>query len=189
MSIKIILYLTYIFCVLVSYFVYRKFFVYKSGKIMLTTIPSGNIDDDEIQRLIKKGRRSYSIFTYGISIAALIFFLLGDIWVLNSFILLLYFYYIFTAFLLNSYMKKMRKLKNEKKLRTSAKKYIDVTVSNDINKMKFGKKQWLIPLLVLTLGSFIAGMLLAIFFISSVKLPKLPISCKSKESPRFTFTI
>ena len=63
MSIKIILYLTYIFCVLVSYFVYRKFFVYKSGKIMLTTIPSGNIDDDEIQYLIKKGRRSFSIFT------------------------------------------------------------------------------------------------------------------------------
>lgn len=158
MSIKIILYLTYIFCVLVSYFVYRKFFVYKSGKIMLTTIPSGNIDDDEIQYLIKKGRRSFSIFTYGISIAALIFFLLGDIWVLNSFILLIYFYYIFTAFLLNSYMKKMRKLKSEKKLRTSTRKYIDVTISNDINKMRFGKKQWLIPLLVLILGSFIAGM-------------------------------
>ena len=55
-------------------------------------------------------------------------------------------------------MKKMRKLKSEKKLRTSTRKYIDVTISNDINKMRFGKKQWLIPLLVLILGSFIAGM-------------------------------
>lgn len=159
MLFNIILIVSYLFCVFLIHITYRKFFVYRSGKIMLTTIPSINIGDEDIQSLIKSGNKKLKILSFVFSILSVSMLILNEVWTINLFVLLIYGYIIADIILFDKYMKKMRALKNERGFKVNTKKYIDVSISKKIEKMKIGKKMWLIPFIIIAIEVIVANIL------------------------------
>ncbi|WP_029949230.1 hypothetical protein [Parvimonas micra] len=137
----------------ISYFSQKKGFSYNNGKILLTTIPINEVDSEEVQEISKKGLKSFKLLN-------LVFFILSFSLLFTNtdieIILLLgilFAYLISIGVLSNKYIKQMRKLKKEKNFASFTRKYVDFTVSKEIDKQKLPIFLWLIPLVVF-IGGF-----------------------------------
>lgn len=132
----------------ISYFSQKKGFSYNNGKILLTTIPINEVDSKEVQEISKKGLKSFKLLH-------LVFFIISFLPLLTKtdieilfFIGIIFAYLISLGFLSNKYIKQMRKLKKEKNFASFTRKYVDFTVSKEIDKQKLPIFLWLIPLVV-----------------------------------------
>ena len=141
----------------ISYFSQKKGFSYNNGKILLTTIPINEVDSEEVQEISKKGLKSFKLLN-------LVFFILSFSLLFTNtdieIILLLgilFVYLISIGVLSNKYIKQMRKLKKEKNFASFTRKYVDFTVSKEIDKQKLPIFLWLIPLVVFIGGFSIFG--------------------------------
>ena len=137
----------------ISYFSQKKGFSYNNGKILLTTIPINEVDSQEVQEIRKKGLKSFKLLH-------LVFFIISFLPLLTKtdieilfFIGIIFAYLISLGFLSNKYIKQMRKLKKEKNFASFTRKYVDFTVSKEIDKQKLPIFLWLIPLVVF-IGAF-----------------------------------
>lgn len=147
------LWMTFIIC----YFSQKKGFSYNNGKILLTTIPINEIDSEEVQEISKKGLKSFKLLH-------LVFFIISFLPLLTKtdieilfFIGIIFAYLISLGFLSNKYIKQMRKLKKEKKFASFTRKYVDLSVSKEIDKQKLPIFVWLIPFVVFIGGFSIFG--------------------------------
>ena len=141
----------------ISYFSQKKGFSYNNGKILLTTIPINEVDSGEVQEISKKGLKSFKLLN-------LVFFILSFSLLFTNtdieIILLLgilFAYLISIGVLSNKYIKQMRKLKKEKNFASFTRKYVDLSISKEIDKQKLPILVWLIPLLVFIGGFSIFG--------------------------------
>lgn len=141
----------------ISYFSQKKGFSYNNGKILLTTIPINEVDSEEVQEISKKGLKSFKLLH-------LVFFILSFSLLFSNtdieIILLLgilFVYLISIGVLSDKYIKQMRKLKKEKNFASFTRKYVDFTVSKEIDKQKLPIFLWLIPLVVFIGGFSIFG--------------------------------
>ena len=141
----------------ISYFSQKKGFSYNNGKILLTTIPINEVDSEEVQEISKKGLKSFKLLHF-------IFFIISFLPLLTKtdieilfFIGIIFAYMISLGFLSNKYIKQMRKLKKEKNFASFTRKYVDFTVSKEIDKQKLPIFLWLIPLVVFIGGFSIFG--------------------------------
>ena len=141
----------------ISYFSQKKRFSYNNGKILLTTIPINEVDSEEVQEISKKGLKSFKLLHF-------IFFIISFLPLLTKtdieilfFIGIIFAYMISLGFLSNKYIKQMRKLKKEKNFASFTRKYVDFTVSKEIDKQKLPIFLWLIPLVVFIGGFSIFG--------------------------------
>ena len=141
----------------ISYFSQKKGFSYNNGKILLTTIPINEVDSEEVQEISKKGLKSLKLLH-------LVFFIISFLPLLTKtdieilfFIGIIFAYLISLGFLSNKYIKQMRKLKKEKNFASFTRKYVDFTVSKEIDKQKLPIFLWLIPLVVFIGGFSIFG--------------------------------
>lgn len=141
----------------ISYFSQKKGFSYNNGKILLTTIPINEVDSKEVQEISKKGLKSFKLLH-------LVFFIISFLPLLTKtdieilfFIGIIFAYLISLGFLSNKYIKQMRKLKKEKNFASFTRKYVDFTVSKEIDKQKLPIFLWLIPLVVFIGGFSIFG--------------------------------
>lgn len=141
----------------ISYFSQKKGFSYNNGKILLTTIPINEVDSEEVQQISKKGLKSFKLLH-------LVFFIISFLPLLTKtdieilfFIGIIFAYLISLGFLSNKYIKQMRKLKKEKNFASFTRKYVDFTVSKEIDKQKLPIFLWLIPLVVFIGGFSIFG--------------------------------
>ena len=141
----------------ISYFSQKKGFSYNNGKILLTTIPINEVDSKEVQEISKKGLKSFKLLH-------LMFFIISFLPLLTKtdieilfFIGIIFAYLISLGFLSNKYIKQMRKLKKEKNFASFTRKYVDFTVSKEIDKQKLPIFLWLIPLVVFIGGFSIFG--------------------------------
>lgn len=141
----------------ISYFSQKKGFSYNNGKILLTTIPINEVDSEEVQEISKKGLKSFKLLH-------LVFFIISFLPLLTKtdieilfFIGIIFAYLISLGFLSNKYIKQMRKLKKEKKFASFTRKYVDLSVSKEIDKQKLPIFLWLIPLVVFIGGFSIFG--------------------------------
>ena len=141
----------------ISYFSQKKGFSYNNGKILLTTIPINEVDSEEVQEISKKGVKSFKLLHF-------IFFIISFLPLLTKtdieilfFIGIIFAYMISLGFLSNKYIKQMRKLKKEKNFASFTRKYVDFTVSKEIDKQKLPIFVWLIPLVVFIGGFSIFG--------------------------------
>lgn len=141
----------------ISYFSQKKGFSYNNGKILLTTIPINEVDSEEVQEISKKGLKSFKLLN-------LVFFILSFSLLFTNtdieIILLLgilFAYLISIGVLSNKYIKQMRKLKKEKNFASFTRKYVDLSVSKEIDKQKLPIFVWLIPLMVFIGGFSIFG--------------------------------
>lgn len=141
----------------ISYFSQKKGFSYNNGKILLTTIPINEVDSEEVQEISKKGLKSFKLLH-------LVFFIISFLPLLTKtdieilfFIGIIFAYLISLGFLSNKYIKQMRKLKKEKNFASFTRKYVDFTVSKEIDKQKLPIFLWLIPLEVFIGGFSIFG--------------------------------
>lgn len=141
----------------ISYFSQKKGFSYNNGKILLTTIPINEVDSEEVQEISKKGLKSFKLLN-------LVFFILSFSLLFTNtdieIILLLgilFVYLISIGVLSNKYIKQMRKLKKEKKFASFTRKYVDLSVSKEIDKQKLPIFVWLIPFVVFIGGFSIFG--------------------------------
>ena len=137
----------------ISYFSQKKGFFYNNGKILLTTIPINEIDSEEVKDISKKGLKSFKLLH-------LVFFIISFLPLLTKtdieilfFIGIIFAYLISLGFLSNKYIKQMRKLKKEKKFASFTRKYVDLSVSKEIDKQKLPIFVWLIPFVVF-IGGF-----------------------------------
>ena len=141
----------------ISYFSQKKGFSYNNGKILLTTIPINEVDSKEVQEISKKALKSFNLLH-------LMFFIISFLPLLTKtdieilfFIGIIFAYLISLGFLSNKYIKQMRKLKKEKNFASFTRKYVDFTVSKEIDKQKLPIFLWLIPLVVFIGGFSIFG--------------------------------
>lgn len=141
----------------ISYFSQKKGFSYNNGKILLTTIPIDEVDSEEVQEISKKGLKYFKLIN-------LVFFILSFSLLFTNtdieIILLLgilFAYLISIGVLSDKYIKQMRKLKKEKNFASFTRKYVDFTVSKEIDKQKLPIFLWLIPLVVFIGGFSIFG--------------------------------
>lgn len=141
----------------ISYFSQKKGFSYNNGKILLTTIPINEVDNEEVQEIRKKGLKSFKLLH-------LVFFIISFLPLLTKtdieilfFIGIIFAYLISLGFLSNKYIKQMRKLKKEKNFASFTRKYVDFTVSKEIDKQKLPIFLWLVPLVVFVVGFSIFG--------------------------------
>lgn len=141
----------------ISYFSQKKGFSYNNGKILLTTIPINEVDSKEVQEISKKGLKSFKLLH-------LVFFIISFLPLLTKtdieilfFIGIIFAYIISLGVLANKYIKQMRKLKKEKNFASFTRKYVDFTVSKEIDKQKLPIFLWLIPLVVFIGGFSIFG--------------------------------
>lgn len=141
----------------ISYFSQKKGFSYNNGKILLTTIPINEVDSEEVQEISKKGLKSFKLLH-------LVFFIISFLPLLTKtdieilfFIGIIFSYLGSLGFLSNKYIKQMRKLKKEKNFASFTRKYVDFTVSKEIDKQKLPIFLWLIPLVVFIGGFSIFG--------------------------------
>lgn len=141
----------------ISYFSQKKGFSYNNGKILLTTIPINEVDSEEVQEIRKNGLKSFKLLH-------LVFFIISFLPLLTKtdieilfFIGIIFAYMISLGFLSNKYIKQMRKLKKEKNFASFTRKYVDFTVSKEIDKQKLPIFLWLIPLVVFIGGFSIFG--------------------------------
>ena len=141
----------------ISYFSQKKGFSYNNGKILLTTIPINEVDSEEVQEISKKGLKSFKLLN-------LVFFILSFSLLFTNtdieIILLLgilFAYLISIGVLSNKYIKQMRKLKKEKNFASFTRKYVDLSVSKEIDKQKLPIFLWLIPFVVFIGGFSIFG--------------------------------
>ena len=141
----------------ISYFSQKKGFSYNNGKILLTTIPINEVDSKEVQEISKKGLKSFKLLH-------LVFFIISFLPLLTKtdieilfFIGIIFAYLISLGFLSNKYIKQMRKLKKEKKFASFTRKYVDLSVSKEIDKQKLPIFVWLIPFVVFIGGFSIFG--------------------------------
>lgn len=141
----------------ISYFSQKKGFSYNNGKILLTTIPINEIDSEEVQEISKKGLKSFKLLH-------LVFFIISFLPLLTKtdieilfFIGIIFSYLSSLGFLSNKYIKQMRKLKKEKNFASFTRKYVDLSVSKEIDKQKLPIFLWLIPFVVFIGGFSIFG--------------------------------
>ena len=141
----------------ISYFSQKKGFSYNNGKILLTTIPINEVDSQEVQEIRKNGLKSFKLLH-------LVFFIISFLPLLTKtdieillYIGTIFAYVIFLGVLANKYIKQMRKLKKEKNFASFTRKYVDFTVSKEIDKQKLPIFLWLIPLVVFIGGFSIFG--------------------------------
>ena len=141
----------------ISYFSQKKGFSYNNGKILLTTIPINEVDSEEVQEIRKNGLKSFKLLH-------LMFFIISFLPLLTKtdieilfFIGIIFSYMISLGVLANKYIKQMRKLKKEKNFASFTRKYVDFTVSKEIDKQKLPIFLWLIPLVVFIAGFSIFG--------------------------------
>lgn len=141
----------------ISYFSQKKGFSYNNGKILLTTIPINEVDSKEVQEISKKGLKSFKLLH-------LVFFIISFLPLLTKtdieilfFIGIIFAYLISLGFLSNKYIKQMRKLKKEKNFASFTRKYVDLSVSKEIDKQKLPIFVWLIPFVVFIGGFSIFG--------------------------------
>ena len=141
----------------ISYFSQKKGFSYNNGKILLTTIPINEVDSEEVQEISKKGLKSFKLLH-------LVFFIISFLPLLTKtdieillYIGTIFAYVISLGVLANKYIKQMRKLKKEKNFASFTRKYVDFTVSKEIDKQKLPIFLWLIPLVVFIGGFSIFG--------------------------------
>lgn len=141
----------------ISYFSQKKGFSYNNGKILLTTIPINEVDNEEVQEIRKKGLKSFKLLH-------LVFFIISFLPLLTKtdieilfFIGIIFAYLISLGFLSNKYIKQMRKLKKEKNFASFTRKYVDLSVAKEIDKQKLPIFLWLIPLVVFIGGFSIFG--------------------------------
>ncbi|MFT4445157.1 PH domain-containing protein [Parvimonas sp. G1967] len=141
----------------ISYFSQKKGFSYNNGKILLTTIPINEVDNEEVQEIRKKGLKSFKLLH-------LVFFIISFLPLLTKtdieilfFIGIIFSYLGSLGFLSNKYIKQMRKLKKEKKFASFTRKYVDLSVSKEIDKQKLPIFLWLIPFVVFIGGFSIFG--------------------------------
>lgn len=141
----------------ISYFSQKKGFSYNNGKILLTTIPINEVDSEKVQEISKKGLKSFKLLH-------LVFFIISFLPLLTKtdieilfFIGIIFAYLISLGFLSNKYIKQMRKLKKEKKFASFTRKYVDLSVSKEIDKQKLPIFVWLIPFVVFIGGFSIFG--------------------------------
>ena len=75
--------------------------------------------------------------------------LIDSAWLkVNLFVWLIILYYLVFMYSANNSMKKMRKLKAERGFRVNTKRYVDLSLSNEFEKLRIGKKAWLIPIII-----------------------------------------
>lgn len=141
----------------ISYFSQKKGFSYNNGKILLTTIPINEVDSEEVQEIRKNGLKNFKLLH-------LMFFIISFLPLLTKtdieilfFIGIIFSYMISLGVLANKYIKQMRKLKKEKNFASFTRKYVDFTVSKEIDKQKLPIFLWLIPLVVFIAGFSIFG--------------------------------
>ena len=141
----------------ISYFSQKKGFSYNNGKILLTTIPINEVDSQEVQEIRKNGLKSFKLLH-------LVFFIISFLPLLTKtdieillYIGIIFAYVIFLGVLSNKYIKQMRKLKKEKNFASFTRKYVDFTVSKEIDKQKLPIFLWLIPFVVFIGGFSIFG--------------------------------
>lgn len=141
----------------ISYFSQKKGFSYNNGKILLTTIPINEVDSEEVQEISKKALKSFNLLH-------LMFFIISFLPLLTKtdieilfFIGIIFAYLISLRFLSNKYIKQMRKLKKEKNFASFTRKYVDFTITKEIDKQKLPIFVWLIPLVVFIGGFSIFG--------------------------------
>ena len=141
----------------ISYFSQKKGFSYNNGKILLTTIPINEVDSQEVQEIRKNGLKSFKLLH-------LVFFIISFLPLLTKtdieillYIGTIFAYVISLGVLANKYIKQMRKLKKEKNFASFTRKYVDFTVSKEIDKQKLPIFLWLIPLVVFIGGFSIFG--------------------------------
>lgn len=141
----------------ISYFSQKKGFSYNNGKILLTTIPINEVDSEEVQEIRKNGLKSFKLLH-------LVFFIISFLPLLTKtdieillYIGTIFAYVISFGVLANKYIKQMRKLKKEKNFASFTRKYVDFTVSKEIDKQKLPIFVWLIPLVVFIAGFSIFG--------------------------------
>lgn len=141
----------------ISYFSQKKGFSYNNGKILLTTIPINEVDSKEVQEISKKGLKSFKLLHLVFFIISFLpLFVNSDIEIL-FFIGIIFAYLISLGFLSNKYIKQMRKLKKKKNFASFTRKYVDFTISKEIDKQKLPIFVWLIPLIVFVVGFSIFG--------------------------------
>ncbi|MEB3072898.1 PH domain-containing protein [Parvimonas sp. C2] len=141
----------------ISYFSQKKGFSYNNGKILLTTIPINEVYSQEVQEIRKNGLKSFKLLH-------LVFFIISFLPLLTKtdieillYIGTIFAYVISLGVLANKYIKQMRKLKKEKNFASFTRKYVDFTVSKEIDKQKLPIFLWLIPLVVFIGGFSIFG--------------------------------
>ena len=141
----------------ISYFSQKKGFSYNNGKILLTTIPINEVDSKEVQEISKKGLKSFKLLHLVFFIISFLpLFVNSDIEIL-FFIGIIFAYLISLGFLSNKYIKQMRKQKKEKNFASFTRKYVDFTVSKEIDKQKLPIFVWVIPFIVFVGGFSIFG--------------------------------
>lgn len=141
----------------ISYFSQKKGFSYNNGKILLTTIPINEIDNEKVQEIRKNGLKSFKLLH-------LVFFIISFLLLLTKtdieilfFIGIIFSYLGSLGFLSNKYIKQMRKLKKEKNFASFTRKYVDFTITKEIDKQKLPIFVWLIPSVVFIGGFSIFG--------------------------------
>lgn len=154
---KYILISAFFVILIASYFGQKKIFSYSEGKILLTTIPLNNIDDEEVKKIRDKSFFKFKILHF-------IFFMLSFTMLITSgdFTLLLYISLIFgfvisLGVLMDIDIKKMRKLKKERNFATFTRKYVDIAVTKEIEKQSINLKMFLIPLIIFLIGYLFIG--------------------------------
>ena len=141
----------------ISYFSQKKGFSYNNGKILLTTIPINEVDSEEVQEISKKGLKSFKLLHLVFFIISFLpLFVNSDIEIL-FFIGIIFAYLISLGFLSNKYIKQMRKLKKEKNFASFTRKYVDLSVTKEIDKQKLPIFVWVIPFIVFVGGFSIFG--------------------------------
>lgn len=156
---SIILAVTYLFIIFINYKVYNNFYIYKSGKIMLTSIPYVNKDDEDVQEIVKEGKKKFVLINIVFTLAAGLLFIKSTRLVVNLFIWLILLYVGVFAYFANISMKKMRKLKAERGFVINKKKYVDLTLSNEVEKLRLGKRAWIIPIVIFAIGILLNSMI------------------------------
>lgn len=143
---------SYLLIIFLNFFTSKRVFKYNNGKILLTTIPINNIDDVEVKEIASRAFFHFKSVTAVAVMFSIVMYFLDDFLLMIMYILAIYLYIVINMILINKSIKEMRKLKKEKNYATFTRKYIDLSLHNEIYKISIGKKMWLIPLIILATG-------------------------------------
>lgn len=158
MLIKYILFSTFFIILIASYFSQKKIFSYSEGKILLTTIPFNNVDDEDVKKIRDESFFKFKILHFVFLILSLVMLITSGDFTLLLYISLIFGLLLSLGVLMDIDIKKMRKLKKEKNFATFTRKYVDIAVTKEIEKQSINLKMFLIPLIIFLIGySFIGS--------------------------------
>lgn len=162
MFISKFLFANFLLVVLMNYFFEKRIFNFYQGRILWTSISVNDIDDEDVKKLISKGKKTLRVITIIFLLISLILLLVKTDFAVFLNVLLIFSYLGVTNFYLNSCIHKMRKLKKEKGFKVISQKFVDLKASIEINKKQLDIVTWSVPVLMYIAGAFLMYMFLEI---------------------------